>query len=82
MKGILRQLLLITVVLALASTSAFAGTVYYDYDPTGQLESVTNSTTTSYYTSDRTGNIMHVSSVQIVGDTQNSCNKRVKGGPP
>ncbi|KKM14769.1 hypothetical protein LCGC14_1702780 [marine sediment metagenome] len=35
---------------ALIASTAFAGKVIYTYDANGQLTSVTNSTTTSYYT--------------------------------
>ena len=38
------------IAISILASTAFAGKVYYDYDPAGQLESVTNSTTTSYYT--------------------------------
>ena len=65
MKGILRRLMLATVVLALASFSALAGTVYYDYDPTGQLESATVTNTTTYYSYDLSGNTRHISSTFI-----------------
>ncbi len=64
------RLLLMVIAICLLASPVFAGAVVYDYDPLGQLESVTNSTTTSHYTPDRTGNMMHVNSIQLLGDTQ------------
>ena len=42
MKGMMKRLLLTFAVLALTASFAHAGTVVYDYDTTGQLESVRN----------------------------------------
>ncbi len=59
LKEIMKQLLLTFAVLALTASFSHAGKVVYTYDPLGQIESITNSTATSHYTPDRTGNMMH-----------------------
>ena len=44
---------------ALIASTAFAGTVVYDYNPTGQLESVTVTNTITWFNYDPTGNVRH-----------------------
>lgn len=48
LKEIMKQLLLTFAVLALTASFSHAGKVVYTYDPLGQIESVTNTTTSSY----------------------------------
>ncbi len=50
---------------ALIASTAFAGTVIYDYDNTGQLESVTLTNTTTWFGYDPAGNVRHISSTFI-----------------
>ena len=64
-KDMLRRLVLVTALIALASSLALAGTAIYDYDTTGQLESVTVTNTTTRFNYDPVGNIRHISSTTI-----------------
>ncbi len=58
-KDILRRYVLASALIALAATCALAGTVVYDYDPTGQLESVraTVSNTITWFRHDPSGKV-------------------------
>ena len=63
MYRVVSGIMAILAICILAST-AFAGKVVYDYEPTGQLTSITApaSNTSAWFSHDPSGNIRHISS--------------------